>query len=126
MMQPQLPEKDPQLTDFTPISPRWSPSTKFLIWLVCIVVVGALVVRFHELVGPLLFAGILAYVLTPVVKWLTNRTGLSWGMAVVLIYLIIVILLLAILIAAGIAIEQQLIGLSHSILKLTTDLPARL
>src|SRR6185436_4061825 len=52
--------------------------------------------------------------------------GLSWGMAVVLIYLIIVILVLAILIAAGIAIEQQLIGLSHSILKLTTDLPARL
>ncbi len=125
-MQPQLPEKDPQLTDFTPISPRWSPSAKFLIWLVCIVVVGALVVRFHELVGPLLFAGILAYILTPVVKWLTNRTGLSWGMAVVLIYLVIVILLLAILIAAGIAIEQQIISLSHSILTLTTDLPARL
>ena len=124
-MQPQLPEKDPELTDFTPISPRWSPSTKFLIWLVCIVVVGALIVRFQELVGPLLFAGILAYILTPVIRWLTERTHLSWGIAVVLVYLVIVILLLAVLIAAGIAIDQQIIGLSHSLLKLTTDLPAQ-
>lgn len=124
-MQSPPPEKDPQLTDFTPISPRWSASTKFLIWLVCIVMLGALIVRFQELVGPLLFAGILAYILNPVVRWLTERTRLSWGMAVILVYLVIVILLLAILTAAGIAIEQQIIGLSHSLSELTTNLPAQ-
>src|SRR5436309_13405478 len=101
MMQPTPSEPESHTSDFTPISPRWSPPTKFLVWLVCIVVLGALAVRFQELVAPLLFAGIVAYVLNPVVRWLTSRTSLPWGVAVALVYLCILVLLLAILIAAG-------------------------
>src|ERR1041385_384051 len=115
-MQPIPSEEESHTSDFTPLSPRWSPSTKFLTWLVCIVILGALIIRFQELVAPLLFAGIFAYVLNPVVRWITQRTRLPWGVAVALVYLVILILLLAILIAAGIAIEQQIIGLSHSLL----------
>src|SRR5262245_54912847 len=92
-------------------SPRWSALTKFLVSLITFVLIGCLITRFQEMVGPLVFSFVLAYLLSPVIRRLTERTHLKWGTAVSLVYLVLVLLLVTLLIVAGIAIEQQISGL---------------
>ncbi len=106
-------------------SPQWGPATKFLAALIAVVLVGSLLVRFQEMIGPLVFAFILAYILNPVAEWLTRQGRLSWPAAVNLLYLVLVILLLGGLTAAGIAIEQQIVGLYGAVVDITADLPTR-
>jgi predicted PurR-regulated permease PerM len=120
------------MTDLTPgsapapDSPKWNTATKFLVALVALVTVGSLLERFQEMVGPLVFAFILAYLLNPAIEWLTAKARLSWGMAVNLAYLALVVVILGLLTAAGIAIEQQIVGLYNSVTEILPDLPARI
>ena len=107
-------------------SPAWGTFTKFLVALVICVLIGALMARFRELITPLLCAFILAYQLDPVVRWLSQRTGLNRSMGVNLLYLVLAIVLLTCLIVAGIAIVQQVTTLYQNLVRLTEDLPARL
>ncbi|MGH2522372.1 MAG: AI-2E family transporter, partial [Anaerolineales bacterium] len=100
----------PPEDDIIPISPRWGALTKFLISLVFVVLVGSLLVRFSEMLAPLAFAFILAYLLNPVIERITARTRLSWGAAVALVYLVLVLLLITVLVVAGIALGQQIVG----------------
>jgi hypothetical protein len=39
-----------------PASPRWNTATKFLVALVALVIIGSLLERFQEMLGPLVFA----------------------------------------------------------------------
>jgi len=108
-----------------PPSPPWGTSTKFLASLIFVVLIGGLLLRFHQMVVPLMFAFIVAYLLNPVVGWLSARTGLSWGTVVNLVYLALIIILLAVLTAAGFAIEQEIVGLYSSVVDIVTNLPAQ-
>jgi predicted PurR-regulated permease PerM len=109
-----------------PASPKWNVATKFLVALVALVIVGSLLERFQEMLGPLVFAFILAYLLNPVAEQLTTRVRLSWAAAVNLLYLALVVVIVGVLTAAGIAIEQQIVGLYDSVTEILPDLPARL
>jgi predicted PurR-regulated permease PerM len=115
-----------QTAEVVPLSPRWSIFTKFLISMVVIVIVGALLVRFQQMIAPLVMAVILAYVLRPVVVGLTTQTRLSWGTSVAVVYITLIILLIAIATVAGIAIVQQMEGLYRAIVRIATDLPGQL
>ena len=99
---------------------------KFLVSLVFVVLVGALLARFQHVLGPLVFAVILAYVLKPVIAWLTTRTQLSWRTAVALTYLALVMLVVVVLTVGGIAIVRQIEGLYRSIVEITAELSPRL
>ena len=112
--------------DVTPVSPRWSVFTKFLISLVSVVLVGALLVRFQQMIAPLVMAIVLAYVLRPIVTALTTETRLSWGAAVAVTYLVLIVLVFSVLTVAGIAIGQQIQGLYRALENLATDLPGQL
>jgi len=90
-----------------------------------IVLIGALLVRFQTMLGPLAMAFVLAYVLNPVVEWLTTRWRLSWAMTVNIVFLVLLVSVLGLLTAAGIAIEQQAVGLYSSVVDITADLPTR-
>lgn len=108
-------------------SPRWGPFTKFLVALILVVVTGAFLVRFENMIAPLVLAVILTYLLHPVVAGLVASTRLSWHAAVALLYLVVIILLISLLTAVGIAIIQQTQGLIASVSQITTsDLPNQL
>lgn len=106
-----------------PTSPRWGRNTKLVISLSLIALLGALLLRFHSLLGPVLFSFILAYLLHPVVSFLDRRLLRSWRFAVNLLYLVFVLLLLALLTWGGLNLVGQLSSLINLVQTSITQLP---
>jgi predicted PurR-regulated permease PerM len=69
---------------------KWSFPTKLLISTFLIVIFIYSLVRFSVLIPPLVLAGILAYVLSPIVSRLERRFKFSRAWATVLIYLVLI------------------------------------
>lgn len=107
-------------------SPRWGVLTKFLVALVLFVLLGAVLVRFQEMIAPLVLAVILAYLLKPIVAALTARTRLSWSAAAAVVYLVLVIVIVTLLTVAGIALVQQVQGLYSAVAEIAADPVTRL
>jgi len=89
-------------------SPRWGPTTKLVVGLTLVAIIAALVVYFRGIIGPLLLAFILAYLLHPLAARLSRATRLSWRMSVNIIYLLLVIVLIGFIALAGLTVVQQL------------------
>jgi len=107
-------------------SPRWGPLTKFLVAMILAVVLGAVLVRFQEMIAPLVLAVILAYLLKPVVEAITVRTKLSWSAAAALVYLVLLVIIVTLLTVAGIALVQQVQGLYGAVADIAADPATRL
>ena len=105
-------------------SPRWGANTKMVIGIAIIAVIAALMIQFRQIIGPLLLAFILAFLLHPLANRLSSGTALSWRMAVNLIYLILVVLLAGVLTLTGFALVQQVQSLVDFVNRFVNDLPA--
>ncbi|MFQ5615901.1 MAG: AI-2E family transporter [Anaerolineales bacterium] len=88
-------------------SPKWGSTLKLVIGLTFVAIIGALLARFRNIVGPLLMAFILAYVLHPLASRLSTATRLSWRAAVNLIYLLMVTSVIAFFTITSVATVQQ-------------------
>src|SRR3990170_5372467 len=104
-------------------SPPWSSTAKLVVWLTIVGLIVALIINFRTIIGPLLIAFILAYMLHPVVVYLSNTTRLNWRMSVNLVYLLLVILLSAFFTLSGLAIVQQLQSLIRVVQNFINTLP---
>lgn len=89
-----------------------------------IAIVGALVVRFKVIVGPLILSFILAYLLHPIAIRLHHRIKLSWRASVTVVFLALVILLAAIIFLTGLAVVQQIQSLIDLLQRVLNELPA--
>ena len=105
-------------------SPRWGANTKMVIGIAIIAMIAALMIQFRQIIGPLLLAFILAFLLHPLANRLSSGTALSWRMAVNLIYLILVVLLAGVLTLTGFALVQQVQSLVDFVNRFVNDLPA--
>lgn len=97
--------------------------TKLVVGLTVITIIGALLVRFRQIVGPLILSFMLAYLLFPLVKRLTVGAKVSWRASVNLIYLVFVILVVGLLTIAGLAVVTQIQSLINFVQRFVTDLP---
>jgi predicted PurR-regulated permease PerM len=115
----------PMTNQTTPVSnsPRWSSITKLTISLTMIVIAGALLIRFRGLIGPIVLAFVLAYLLHPVIAFLTRKTPLSWKLTVSLVYLLFVIILVALLTWGGVELVGQVQKLIETIQDNVDKLP---
>jgi predicted PurR-regulated permease PerM len=79
------------MTDAIPVhpSPKWSPTTKTVVGLTIAGIILGLLIYFRSLIGPLLVAVMLAYLLHPVAYQIKKVTHLSWGLIVTILYLLI-------------------------------------
>ena len=109
-----------------PESPIWGSTTKLVVGLTIVAIFAALLSRFQTLLGPLVLAFMLTYLLHPIVKSLSNATPLTWRMAVNLIYIILVIVLISLFTATGFAVVQQFQSLVRVIERFVTSLPEML
>lgn len=106
-----------------PQSPQWGSTTKLVVGLTFVAIIAALLVRFQNLLGPLILTFMLTYLLHPLVESLSNATRLSWRMAVNLVYIVLVIILVSLFTATGFAVVQQFQSLVTVIERFVTGLP---
>ena len=110
-------------TTSPPPSPLWNSGTKLIIGLTFVGILVALLIYFRSIIGPLLLAIILAYVLHPIAGYLHQKTRLNWRWSVNIVFLIFVLILLSILAVSGFAIVQQMQSLINVINTFTVGLP---
>ncbi|UCE00930.1 MAG: AI-2E family transporter [Chloroflexota bacterium] len=106
-----------------PSSPAWSSGTKLIIGLTFVAILAAFLIYFRSIIGPLLLAVILAYVLHPLAAILSQKTHLNWRWSVNIVFFVFVLILLAILTVSGFAIVQQMQSLVGVITTFTVNLP---
>ncbi len=110
-------------TTSPPPSPVWNSGTKIVVGLTFVGILIAFLIYFRSIIGPLLLAVILAYVLHPIAAKLNKITHLNWRWSVNLVFLLFVLIVLAILTVSGLAIIQQLESLVGVITTFTVTLP---
>lgn len=115
MTTPQLPESG---------SPDWSSTTKLIVGLSIVAVIAAFLIQFRFIIGPLLMAFVLAYLLHPVAGYFSRLTRLAWKASVNLVFFVFVIILLALVFLVGLALVQQGQSLYLLVVKFVQDLPA--
>lgn len=99
-------------------SPPWSRTTKVIVVVVFLIVLFLLIGRFRALIGMLVIAAILGYLLEPVINFIDQRTKIRRGIIIALVYLVLAVALIAGFSALGFASYQQIANL----IALTPDL----
>ncbi len=107
-------------------SPHWNAPTKLVVVLTLLAITAGLLLRFENIVPPLILVFILAYLLNPVAYFLSARLHISWQMAVTLIYAVIVLALLGLLTLGGVGVVQQIRSLIDLIQQSLVNLQAML
>lgn len=121
--EPNLEPKPAPVIEKTNRSPRWGATTKLIVGLSLVAISGFLLFRFLNIVGPLLLAFILAYLLYPMGEQLSKSIHLSWRLSITLIYLVLLILVLGSITAGGVALVEQVNSLIVFLQKAVNDLP---
>ena len=77
-------------------APKWTPESKRFIFVVCFLLLGLAIWRFSVVLAPLIVAVIIAYLLNPIVNWLTRRTPLKRNFAAAIVYICFLLILILI------------------------------
>jgi predicted PurR-regulated permease PerM len=104
-------------------SPHWGSTTKLILGLTIVAIIAALLVNFRGIIGPLILAFVLAYLIHPVAGRFSRFAHIPWRTAVSLIYLLLIIILVLSLTFAGLAIVQQVESLIGVVQRFITQLP---
>jgi predicted PurR-regulated permease PerM len=105
------------------LSPKWGPNLKLIVGLSFASLFVLLLFYFRHIIGPLLLAFVVTYLLYPLVGRISHILHLSWRWTVNLIYLFLIILLLGSGTLTGLAIIQQVQNLVSVVEKFVSDLP---
>lgn len=88
-------------------SPYWSKTTKVIVVIFILLGVLLLMWRFQSLIGMLVMAAILGYLLEPIISRLDRRLTISRGLIIALIYIILAVAIISGFSALGFASFQQ-------------------
>lgn len=91
-----------------PSSPKWTSTIKIVIGLSVVGLLLALLINFRSIIGPLLIAFILVYLLHPLASFLNTRTRLSWRASTNIIYIVLLIILIITSTLTSLAAIQQI------------------
>jgi predicted PurR-regulated permease PerM len=105
------------------LSPKWGNTTKLVLSIIVLVVTIFLLVRFSNLIAPLVIALIFAAVLHPVANFLNEKLKISWSWSVTIVFLVTAIILIALITMGGISLIEQIQNLVNFLQKALVDLP---
>ena len=114
------------MTETDSPSPRWGSSTKLLIGLTAIVLIGLTVWRFTFLVIPLTASAMLAYLLHPVITFLVHKLRWPRGLVTGLLYVLLLLIVIALATGLGIYIVTQISSFNVNLQQIVLDLPKRI
>jgi predicted PurR-regulated permease PerM len=75
---------------------RWGAPTKRIVALILLVLIALIIYRFQAVIAPLVIAFLVAFILDPIVDFLTDRLHLARGLVTTLVFLILIVVGLAI------------------------------
>lgn len=104
-------------------SPNWAQNTKLIVGLTFIAILAILLQQFNEIVGPLILAFVLAFLIQPIARWLNVKARLSWRFSVGLVFIVLAIVLAGLFTLAGFATVQQIQNLITTISRFIAQLP---
>ncbi len=102
-----MPDPNLQPPESAAHSPSWGSTTKLVVALSLVALAAALVVRFQNLVGPILVAFIFAYLVQPLADWIHRKLRLPWKLVVNLLYILLFLAFLGLLAWGGLALVEQ-------------------
>lgn len=105
------------------VSPNWSRATKIFICVVIVILIALALWQFQVIIWPVVVAGIVAYLLNPLIVQLDERTPLSRGAAIGLVYGGFGIAVATLLIIAGVTIYQQSLELVRTVQEMVREGP---
>jgi predicted PurR-regulated permease PerM len=73
--------------------PRWSSTTKLIVSVALLAITLYLIYRFSAVIAPLVLAGILAFLLNPIVTFLETKLRIARGWATAIVYIVLIGLL---------------------------------
>lgn len=107
-------------------TPKWTPETKRFVFVACAILLTLAVWRFSIVLAPLVVAVIIAYILNPVVKKVTQRTPLRRSIAAAVIYISFLLILALIPSLLAPVIVQQVSQLDIDVQELVDELDSML
>ncbi len=106
-----------------PTSPSWNSTTKLVIGLSAVALAAVFFIRFTNLIAPVLFAFVLAYVFYPAANFLKTKVKLSWRLSVSVIFLFNFLIFLGLLTWGGFALGGQISSLIKFVQREIVNLP---
>ncbi len=106
-----------------PSSPLWSTTTKLVIGLALAGIFILLIIRFQNILAPLLTSILLAYLLHPLATFFNRKLKIPWRLITTIIYLLLFAVIIGLLTWGGISIVEQVQNLIKLIQSLIADLP---
>ena len=79
-------DQEQEIIETTQDSPPWDRSVKILVAVLTLIVIVAIAATFTDLILRIVAAGIIAYVLTPLINWVAEYTPLKRGTAIITTY----------------------------------------
>ena len=103
-------------------APKWTPESKRFVFIACVILIALAVWRFSVVLAPLIVAVIIAYLLNPIVNWVSKRSRFRRSVVAAIIYIgfLSVLILIPTLLAP--LLVQQLSNLDFNVQGLSDEL----
>lgn len=92
-------------------SPYWSKTTKVIVVVFIILAVLWLISRFRAIIGMLVMAAVLSYLMEPIISFIDTRTKIRRGLIILVVYMALALALISGFSALGFATFQQFANL---------------
>jgi predicted PurR-regulated permease PerM len=78
---------------------RWNTTTKVAVAVIVLILLALVIYRFRDVIPPLIIAFLLAFILDPIVDFLTDRLHLSRGPATTFVFLVLIMGMVGVVVA---------------------------
>jgi predicted PurR-regulated permease PerM len=89
------------------LSPEWSATVKAIVVATLLVVLAFSLVRFQNIIPPLLIAFIITYLLHPLASLMERKLRMPWSLSVAVIFAALVVVILGLLVLGGFELVAQ-------------------
>ncbi len=94
-------------------SPRWTSTIKIVVGIAFVAFFSWLLISFRSILGPLILAFILAYLIYPMAASLNLKVKLPWRLAVTIVYVVVIVIVVGLLTWGGLTLIQQVQNLVY-------------
>jgi len=107
-------------------SPSWQPGTRLVFGIILLVFAVRLLMLLSQLIGSLVFAFMLAYLLHPTTSKISKKFRISRGKSVLIVYTVLIVILLCLTTGVGVAISSGVVRLASYLAELSVELPEQI